>query len=190
MTVSCTEVVRRADSVCALWLAAGQGRKRSRNDVVQPDAAHRRYTWWTRLPAAYQEPRLRRHHGSSHSTLAVSTASSDSRTDADTSDANFIQAIANTAGFHFAFIEQGEAVSIPASRKEPARGVLRIVLSIGVTEICHLPDLARQGGNAPHLTNVIDPVTGVSVTFPDLNSSPFGAKFSDQPHNARTKPYS
>jgi hypothetical protein len=33
-----------------------------------------------------------------------------------------------------------------------------------------------KAGSAPQLDNVIDPVTGVSVTFPDLTSPPFGGE--------------
>jgi len=33
-----------------------------------------------------------------------------------------------------------------------------------------------KAGNAPQLTNVVDPVTGVKVTFPDLNSPPLGGE--------------
>jgi len=48
--------------------------------------------------------------------------------------------------------------------------VLRILLSIGGTEIMHFQTWHDKAGNAPMLTNVVDPVTGVKVTFPDLNS--------------------
>jgi hypothetical protein len=40
----------------------------------------------------------------------------------------------------------------------------------------HFQTWSDKAGNAPPLTNVIDPVTGVSVTFPDLNSPPFGGE--------------
>jgi hypothetical protein len=40
----------------------------------------------------------------------------------------------------------------------------------------HFQTWADKAGNAPQLTDVIDPVTGVSVTFPDLNSPPFGGE--------------
>jgi len=39
----------------------------------------------------------------------------------------------------------------------------------------HFQTWADKAGNAPPLT-AVDPVTGVSVTFPDLNSSPFGGE--------------
>jgi hypothetical protein len=39
----------------------------------------------------------------------------------------------------------------------------------------HFQTWSDKAGNAPPLT-AVDPVTGVSVTFPDLNSSPFGGE--------------
>jgi hypothetical protein len=55
--------------------------------------------------------------------------------------------------------------------------VLRILLSIGGTEICHFQTWQDKAGNFVPVANVVDPVTGVSVTFPDLNSPPFGEQF-------------
>ena len=52
---------------------------------------------------------------------------------------------------------------------------LRILLSIGGTEIMHFQTWLDKAGNAPPLT-AVDPVTGVAVTFPDLNSPPFGGE--------------
>jgi hypothetical protein len=54
--------------------------------------------------------------------------------------------------------------------------VLRILLSIGGTEIMHFQTWHDKAGNAPQLTNVVDPVTGVKVTFPNLNAPPFGGE--------------
>jgi hypothetical protein len=51
--------------------------------------------------------------------------------------------------------------------------VLRILISIGPTETMHFQTWADKAGNAPPLT-AVDHVTGVSVTFPNLNSPPFG----------------
>jgi hypothetical protein len=98
------------------------------------------------------------------------------RTDADTSDPNFLQAIANTAGFHFATIEQGGTSLYPAmAQRATHHEVLRILISIGPTETMHFQTWQDKAGNAPPLT-AVDPVTGVSVTFPNLNSSPFGGE--------------
>jgi hypothetical protein len=99
------------------------------------------------------------------------------RTDNDANDANFFQAIVNTAGFHFAFIEQGGSSLYPQLAQRVSNvEVLRILLSIGGVEIAHFQTWHDKAGNAPHLTDVVDPVTGVKVTFPDLNSPPFGGE--------------
>jgi len=93
------------------------------------------------------------------------------RTNADTSDHNFLQAIANTAGFHFATIEQGGTSLYPAMAQRATHPeVLRILISIGPTETMHFQTWQDKAGNAPMLT-AVDPVTGVSVSFPDLTSA-------------------
>src|SRR5207244_8410384 len=46
--------------------------------------------------------------------------------------------------------------------------VLRILMSIGPTETMHFQTWSDKAGNAPPLT-AVDPMTGVSVTFPDLD---------------------
>jgi hypothetical protein len=134
-------------------------------------------TWWTRYRSRTKNPDFGDGFAPAIPTLAAGQHTAIPRTDADTNDVNFIQAVANTAGFHFAWIEQGGTSLYPklAQRVTNAE-VLRIVLSIGGTEICHFQTWHDKAGNAPHLTNVIDPVTGVSVTFPDLNSPPFGGE--------------
>ncbi len=90
---------------------------------------------------------------------------------------DFTQAIANTAGFHFAFIEQGgTSLYTQLAQRVSNVEVLRILLSIGGTEIAHFQTWHDTAGDAPPLDNVVDPVTGVKVTFPDLNSAPFGGE--------------
>src|SRR6476469_8014220 len=82
-----------------------------------------------------------------------------------------MQAIANTAGFHFAFIEQGGASLYPAlAFKATDLEVLRILVSIGGVEIDHFGLWHDKAGNAvaQPLAGVVDPVTG--LTFPDLNA--------------------
>ena len=84
-----------------------------------------------------------------------------------------MQAIANTAGFHFAFIEQGGASLYPTlAFKATDPEVLRILVSIGGVEIDHFGlwhDKAGNAVNAP-LAGVTDPETG--LTFPNLNNPP------------------
>src|SRR5260370_40956614 len=53
--------------------------------------------------------------------------------------------------------------------------VLRILISIGTIEAMHFQTWSDKAGNARPLT-AVDPMTGVSVTFPDLNSPPFGGE--------------
>jgi hypothetical protein len=82
-----------------------------------------------------------------------------------------MQAIANTAGFHFAFIEQGGASLYPTLLfKATDPEVLRILVSIGGVEIDHFGLWHYKAGNAvaQPLAGVTDPETG--LTFPDLNS--------------------
>jgi len=88
-----------------------------------------------------------------------------------------MQAIANTAGFHFAMIEQGgSSLYTTMSLKVTDLEVLRIVVSIGGTEVNHFAVWHDKAGNAvaQPLAGVKDPETG--VMFPDLNSPPFGGE--------------
>lgn len=88
-----------------------------------------------------------------------------------TSGQRRMQAIANTAAFHFAYIEQGGA-SLYTSMLEKVtnREVLRIVASIGGAEVNHFAVWHDKAGNAVSepLAGVTDPQTG--VFFPDLNA--------------------
>src|ERR1700730_6703536 len=86
-------------------------------------------------------------------------------------DAERIQAIANTAGFHFGLIEQGGASLYPTlAFKATDPTVLRILVSIGGVEIDHFGLWHDKAGNAVNspLAGVTDPVTG--LTFPNLNN--------------------
>jgi hypothetical protein len=82
-----------------------------------------------------------------------------------------MQAIANTAGFHFAFIEQGGSSLYPTLIfKATDPEVLRILVSIGGVEIDHFGLWHDKAGNAvaKPLAGVTDPETG--LIFPDLNA--------------------
>jgi len=103
------------------------------------------------------------------------------RTDADANNADLINAIAFTAGFHFCFIEQGGTSLYPqlAQRAEDPE-VLRILLSIGPTETMHFQTWQDKAGNANTNPNgppanppfsVHDPVNDSDVTFFDLHFS-------------------
>jgi len=134
-------------------------------------------SWWTRYRSRTGNPDLGDSFTQAIPTLAVGQHTAIPRTDADLHHPNFLQAIANTAGFHFATIEQGGSSLYPKlAQRVTSLEVLRIVLSIGGTEIMHFQTWSDKAGNAKVLPDVVDPVTGVHVTFPDLNSSPFGGE--------------
>jgi hypothetical protein len=148
---------------------------------VNPDLIGRRLTnltqltidnsWWTRYRDDSHNPDLDPDHVFPQvvPTLAVNQHTAIPRTDADTTDANFLQAIANTAAIHFPTIEQGGNSLYPSmALRATHTEVLRILLSIGPTETMHFQTWSDKAGNAPALT-AVDPVTGVSVTFPDLS---------------------
>lgn len=133
--------------------------------------------WWTRYRSRTKNPDFGDTFRNAIPTLAVGQHTAIPRTDSDVSNSTFLQAVANTAGFHFPWIEQGGSSLYPElAQRASSVEVLRILLSIGGTEICHFQTWHDKAGNAPNLKNVIDPVTGVSVTFPDLNSPPFGGE--------------
>jgi hypothetical protein len=82
-----------------------------------------------------------------------------------------IQAIANSAGFHFAMIEQGgSSLYTTMALKCTSLEVLRIVVAIGGVETNHFSLWHDKAGNATAdpLAGVTDPVTG--TTFPNLNT--------------------
>jgi len=135
-------------------------------------------SWWTRYRDSAHNPDLDPNFTFPLAvpTLAKGQHTAIPRTDADTSDPNFLQAIANTAAFHFPTIEQGGNSLYPSmAQRATSVEVLRILISIGPTETMHFQTWSDKAGNAPPLT-AVDPVTGVSVTFPDLNSPPFGGE--------------
>jgi hypothetical protein len=82
-----------------------------------------------------------------------------------------IQAIANVASIHFAFIEQGGSSLYPIlALKATSLEVLRILLAIGGVEIDHFSLWHDKMGNAiaQPVAPLTDPVTG--LTFPDFNN--------------------
>jgi hypothetical protein len=93
-------------------------------------------------------------------------------TNADFGPPDHIQAIADTAAFHFGTIEQGGS-SLYSAMAQKAHNVevLRIVVSIGGDEVAHFlewVDFAGNGASAP-LAPLTDPVTGLFI--PNLNAS-------------------
>ncbi len=135
-------------------------------------------SWWTRYRSSTHNPDLDPNFAFPQAVPSLATGQHTAipRTDDDTKDPNFLQAIANTAGFHFPTIEQGGNSLYPSmAQRATSVEVLRILISIGPTETMHFQTWSDKAGNAPALT-ATDPVTGVSVTFPDLNSAPFGGE--------------
>lgn len=137
-------------------------------------------TWFTRYRSRTGNPDLGDTFPQAIPSIATGQHPAIPRTDDDVQPdpskphhiSDLTQAIANTAGFHFATIEQGgTSLYAMLAQRATSLEVLRIVLSIGGTEICHFQTWSDKAGNAPPLS-VVDPVTGLTVTFPDLNSPP------------------
>src|SRR5437773_109176 len=81
-----------------------------------------------------------------------------------------VKAIAFTAGFHFGFIEQGgTSLYATLAQKVTSLEVLRILLSIGGSEIMHFQTWQDKAGNATPLTD-FDPINHSTVTFKDLTT--------------------
>jgi hypothetical protein len=129
-------------------------------------------SWWTRYRSRNANPDLGGNFPQAIPGLMKGRFPAIPRTDADLMPKKHLQAIANTAGFHFATIEQGGSSLYPslAQRAHDAE-VLRVLLSIGPTETMHFQTWSDKAGNAPALK---DPTNG--LVFPDLNKSPFGGQ--------------
>jgi len=126
--------------------------------------------FWTRFRSATQNPDL---GGSFENAVpdlargqhpAIPLSDKDLVLNPDGTPSNHLQAIASTAGFHFAFIEQGGTSLYPAlAQKVTNLEVLRILLSIGGSEIMHFQVWHDKAGNAPNITDG-------NLTFPNLNA--------------------
>jgi hypothetical protein len=126
-------------------------------------------TWWTRYRSATANPDFGGTFENAVPDLAkaphtaIPVTNADAMLNPDGSIPDRVQAIASTAGFHFAFIEQGGSSLYPAmAQKASSLEVLRVLLSIGGSEIMHFQTWHDKAGNAPNIT-VGD------LTFPDLN---------------------
>jgi rubrerythrin len=123
-------------------------------------------SYWTRYRTDSQNPDLGDTPPQAVPGLAAGKFPAIPRSDADLRPSKHLQAIANTAAFHFGMIEQG-GTSLYASLAQRVTDpeVLRILLSIGPTETMHFQTWQDKAGNAPPLT---DPTNG--LVFPDLNA--------------------
>jgi hypothetical protein len=129
-------------------------------------------TWWTRYRSRTMNPDLGDSFPQAVPALAEGTFPAIPRNDKDLRPHNHIQAIANTAGFHFGTIEQGGTSLYPSlAQRVTDPEVLRVLLSIGPTEAMHLQTWHDKAGNAPPLE---DPTNG--LVFPNLNEPPFGGE--------------
>jgi len=127
-------------------------------------------SWWTRYRSDSANPDLGGTFENAVPDLAkgqhpaIPLSDADLGVDKSGNISNHLQAIANTAGFHFAFIEQGGSSLYPTlAQKVTDLEVLRVLLSIGGSEIMHFQTWHDKAGNA---TNITDG----SLTFPNLNS--------------------
>jgi hypothetical protein len=126
-------------------------------------------SWWNRYRSRTKNPDFGDSFPQAIPGLFAGKFPAIPRTDADLAPPNHIQAIANTAGFHFGFIEQGGTSLYPQlAQRVRSPEVLRILLSIGPTETMHFQTWHDKAGNAPPLT---DPTNG--LVFPNLNAPPF-----------------
>jgi hypothetical protein len=136
-------------------------------------------SWWTRYRSSTENPDLNPNFVFPQAIPGLNTGQFTAipRTDADLSPNDHIQAIANTAAFHMATIEQGGSSLYPSlAQRVTSVEVLRILLSIGPTETSHFQTWHDKAGNAVSdpLAPLTDPTNG--LTFPNLNVAPFGGE--------------
>ena len=129
-------------------------------------------SWWTRYRSRNKNPDFGDTFPQAIPGLSKGRFPAIPRNDGDLAPADHIQAIANTAGFHFGFIEQGGTSLYPTLAQGVTNlEVLRVLLSIGPVETAHFQTWHDKAGNAKILT---DPTNG--LVFPDLNNPPFGGE--------------
>lgn len=133
-------------------------------------------SWWTRYRSAVQNPDLGGTFENAVPDLAANPHTAIPLNDSDIAGVtqnpdgtfnipNHLQAIANTAGFHFGFIEQGGTSLYPSlAQKVTNLQVLRVLLSIGPSETMHFQVWHDKAGNAPNITDG-------NLSFPNLNTN-------------------
>lgn len=101
--------------------------------------------------------------------LTITNRTSIPITDADFDNQMHIQAIANTAAFHFGTVEQaGSSLYASLGQKVTHAEVLEITLGIGADEVAHFLEWVDFAGNAVSGP----PVTDNGLTFPNFNDPP------------------
>ena len=131
-------------------------------------------SWWTRYRST-TNPDFGAAFADAVPSLRSGQHTAIPRNDAELDDPNnpsdHIKAIAFTAGFHFGYIEQGgTSLYATLAQKVTDPEVLRILISIGGSEIMHFQTWQDKAGNATPLTD-FDPVNNSTVTFDDLTTN-------------------
>jgi hypothetical protein len=131
-------------------------------------------SWWTRYRST-TNPDFGATFPDAVPSLKTGQHTAIPRNNAELGDPNnpsdHVKAIAFTAGFHFGFIEQGgTSLYATLAQKVTSLEVLRILLSIGGSEIMHFQTWQDKAGNATPLTD-FDPVNNSTVTFKDLTTN-------------------
>ena len=120
-------------------------------------------SWWTRYRSRTANPDLGGKFAPVIPGLLNGQFPAIPRNSGDLANADHVQAIANTAAFHFATIEQGGTSLYPQlAQRVSSPEVLRILLSIGPTETMHFQTWSDKAGN---MIPVTDPTNG--LMFPD-----------------------
>ena len=130
-------------------------------------------SWWTRYRST-TNPDFGATFPNAVPSLNIGLHTAIPRNDDELGDPNnpsdHVKAIAFTAGFHFGYIEQGgTSLYATLAQKVTSLEVLRILLSIGGSEIMHFQTWQDKAGNATPLTDV-DPINNSTVTFIDLTT--------------------
>ncbi|MBV8050182.1 MAG: ferritin-like domain-containing protein [Acidobacteriaceae bacterium] len=131
-------------------------------------------TWWGRYRSRNNNPDLDPNFAFVQAVPDLSKGQFPAipRDNNDLTPNDHVQAIANTAAFHFCFIEQGGSSLYPSlAQRVTDPEVLRILLSIGPTETSHFQTWHDKAGNAvqPPLAPLTDP-SNKKLTFPNVNS--------------------
>ena len=130
-------------------------------------------SWWTRY-RSIRNPDFGATFANAVPSLHSGQHTAIPRNNAELGDLNnpsdHVKAIAFTAGFHFGFIEQGgTSLYATLAQKVTSLEVLRILLSIGGSEIMHFQTWQDKAGNATPLTDFA-PINNSTVTFKDLTT--------------------
>ena len=137
-------------------------------------------SWYTRYRSSVRNPDLDPNFRFPQAVPSLSSGQFPAipTTDDDLRPKDHIQAIANTAAFHFCFIEQGGSSLYPAlAMKVSNLTVLQVLLSIGPTETSHFQTWHDKAGNA--VSDPLAPLTdprNPQLVFPNLNVAPFGGE--------------